>query len=216
MAILKVENLVFQYPGEGGLSFPDFSVKKGQHVLVLGQSGSGKTTLLHLLGGLLRLQGGEISMNEHVFSSMSPKEQDRFRGQHLGFVFQTPHFVPSINVQENLELASHLARRPIDRNWINELLQRLHIADKASSRIRDLSVGELQRVAIARALVNKPDWILADEPTSALDDDNCDRVIHLLEESAGQTGSSLIIVTHDNRLKGRYANEVHLEKQLAV
>lgn len=216
MAILSVKNLAFQYPGEGGLSFPDFSVKKGQHVLVLGQSGSGKTTLLHLLGGLLRPQGGEITMNDRVFSSMSPKEQDRFRGQHLGFVFQTPHFVPSINVQENLELASHLAHRPIDRNWISELLQRLHIGDKSSSRIRDLSVGELQRVAIARALVNKPDWILADEPTSALDDDNCNRVIQLLEESAKQTASSLIIVTHDNRLKGRYPNEVHLEKQLAV
>ena len=216
MAILSVKNLAFQYPGEGGLSFPDFSVKKGQHILVLGQSGSGKTTLLHLLGGLLKPQGGEITMNDRVFSSMSPKEQDRFRGQHLGFVFQTPHFVPSINVQENLELASHLAHRPIDRNWISELLQRLHIGDKSSSRIRDLSVGELQRVAIARALVNKPDWILADEPTSALDDDNCNRVIHLLEESAAQTGSSLIIVTHDNRLKGRYPNEVHLEKQLAV
>lgn len=216
MAVLSVKNLAFQYPGEGGLSFPDFSVKKGQHVLVLGQSGSGKTTLLHLLGGLLRPQGGEIAMNERVFSSMSSKEQDRFRGQHLGFVFQTPHFVPSINVQENLALASHLAHRPIDRNWIKELLQRLHIADKANSRIRDLSVGELQRVAIARALVNKPDWILADEPTSALDDDNCNRVIQLLEESASQTGSSLIIVTHDNRLKGRYPNEVYLEKQMAV
>src|SRR5690606_11707637 len=131
-------------------------------------------------------------------------------------VFQTPHFIPSLSVFENLSMAAHFAGKRVESGWIEHLLGTLGIAEKADRGVNRLSIGEQQRVAIARALVNKPELVLADEPSSALDDESCERVVGLLESCAAESGSSLLIVTHDNRLKGRYSKELVLEKQMAV
>lgn len=212
MSLLVVKDISFQYRGGVSIRFPDFSLNKGAHALILGQSGSGKTTFLHLIGGLLKSKSGTISVLDVDWTRLSQKERDRYRGQHMGFIFQTAHFIPSLNVWENLELASRLAGKSVDVEWITHLLGRLDLTGKEKRPIRQLSVGEQQRVAIARALVNRPEILLADEPTSALDDENCERVVSLLESCAEESGSSLLIVTHDNRLKGRYPQELMLNK----
>lgn len=213
MAILAVKDLTYSYGGGIVLRFPDFFMEKGKHALILGQSGSGKTTFLHLIGGLLQARSGEVRVLDNDWTKLSNRLRDKYRGQHMGFIFQTAHFIPSLTVGENLAIAAHLAGKQLDHQWAEHLLDRLDILDKQHRPIRHLSVGEQQRVAIARALVNRPEILLADEPTSALDDENCDRVIELLESCAGETGASLLIVTHDNRLKGRYEHEIILNKQ---
>lgn len=215
MEVLITEGLMYQYPGGQMMHFPDFSQKQGEHALILGQSGSGKTSLLHLIGGLLRPASGRILLLGEDWTGMRGSQKDRFRGRHIGFVFQTPHFIPSLSVFENLSMAAHLAGKPVELGWIEHLLGTLGIAGKAGRGVNRLSIGEQQRVAIARALVNKPELVLADEPSSALDDESCERVVGLLESCAAESGSSLLIVTHDNRLKGRYSKELVLEKQIA-
>ena len=179
-------------------------------MLLLGQSGTGKTTLLHLLAGLLRPTGGKLEIAGTSMMDLSSAKMDKFRGEHIGIIFQTAHFIDSLRVEDNLIMPQFLTGRKIDRSKAKDILGRLNLAHKANSFTSQLSVGEQQRVAIARALINDPKLILADEPTSALDDSNARGVIHLLKEQAELTGASLIIVTHDQRLKDEFAKSVVL------
>lgn len=190
--------------------FPDLECGAGDTHLILGPSGSGKTTLLHLLGGLLRPKTGFIKVNDIDLGSLSGGEADKFRGQHIGLVFQQPHFVESLNVEENLLLSQRLARQPVSSEKVHEILEQLGIREKARKKTNELSAGEKQRLSIARALINRPAVILADEPTSALDDTNCKNVINLLEDLATQNGSALIVVTHDNRLTAYFSEKTLL------
>ena len=208
--MLKTHELVYSYGGSELLKFPDIECKTGEHWLLLGQSGTGKTTLLHLLGGLRSPIHGYVEVAGTVLSHLGPKAQDRFRGQNIGIIFQQAHFVKSLTVGENLALAQKLANLPIRQERIKELLDRLNIGNKLNKKTNSLSQGEQQRVAIARALVNKPKVILADEPTSALDDLNTEKVIALLEEQAKADNATLLVVTHDGRLKSHFPNQIHL------
>ncbi len=208
--MLQTENLTFAYAGNAPLYFPDIVCAAGEHALLLGQSGSGKTTLLHLLGGLLTPTGGSIRVGNTEISKLSGAAADRFRGQNIGIIFQKAHFVKSLNVEENLLLAQNLAGEKTDKSRIKELLTRLNVGHKIKAKTTALSQGEQQRVAIARALVNRPQIILADEPTSALDDANTEEVIQLLEEQARAVSATLLVVTHDGRLKDRFANRILL------
>lgn len=192
------------------LRFPDIECGKGEHWLLLGQSGSGKTTLLHLLGGLLTTKNGSVNVAGTDLKTLSTAALDKYRGKHIGIIFQKSHFVKSLTVEENLMLAQQLAGVKINRNRITELLNHLNVGDKLKSKPDRLSQGEQQRVAIARAIVNQPDVILADEPTSALDDTNCNEVIALLEREAKAVGATLLVVTHDGRLKERFEKRIHL------
>ncbi len=208
--MLQTKNLKFSYDGKTMIPFPDIFCKKGERWLLLGQSGSGKTTLLHLLGGLRTSQYGEVIVGGENLSQMPQSQLDHFRGKNIGIVFQKAHFVKSLTVEENLMLAQSLAGQAVSKERINDLLKRLNVFHKLKSKPSSLSIGEQQRVAIARALVNKPAIILADEPTSALDDKNCDEVITLLEQQAEQENATLLIVTHDGRLKEKFANTITL------
>lgn len=208
--LLSTKDLSFEYPGSAEMIFPDLDCGSGETHLILGPSGSGKTTLLHLLGGLLKPKNGSTKVNEIDIGKLSGGKADKFRGQHIGLVFQQPHFVASLNVEENLLLAQKLAGQPTSRSKIKELLDQLGIADKLKKKTSELSAGEKQRLSIARALINRPAVILADEPTSALDDTNCKNVIKLLEELAAQNGSALIVVTHDKRLMDYFPNKTLL------
>ena len=134
---------------------------------------------------------------------------DRFRGKNIGIVFQKPHFINSLTVKENLQLAQYISKK-IDKTRINSLLESLGIEDKANKKTLNLSQGEKQRVAIALAIVNSPKLILADEPTSSLDDLNCDKVINLLKDQAAKYKAKLIIITHDYRLKKHFKNTLSL------
>lgn len=208
--MIQVQNLHHSYDGNTKISFPDFKLEKGEKMLLLGQSGCGKTTLLHILGGLMSPQKGEVTIGDTSLSNLSDSQIDKFRGQHIGIIFQKSHFVKALTVMENLVLTQKLAGVKVNKNAIQNLLEQLNIGHKANASTKNLSQGEQQRVAIARALVNQPEVILADEPTSALDDKNTDEVIALLEQQAAEHNATLIIVTHDNRLKERFQNRIEL------
>ncbi|NJN42199.1 MAG: ATP-binding cassette domain-containing protein [Flammeovirgaceae bacterium] len=207
--MISTSGLTYAY-NEKILAFPDLKIESGNHLLLLGESGSGKTTLLHLLGGLLRSQKGSIKVANTDVQNLTQSELDSFRGRHIGFIFQKNHLISALTVFQNLMLAPFLSHQPQNPNWIEQLLEKLSIAEKRNSQIKELSHGQAQRVAIARALMNKPQILLADEPTSALDDTNCNRVIDLLLEVASWNQSSLVIATHDQRLKNRFQNQILL------
>lgn len=208
--MIKLSNQAYQYPGSKRICFQDFEVAKGTHGLLLGESGSGKTTLLHLIGGLLKSQQGSLEVNDVDLTGLSESELDRFRGKHFGFVFQKNHLISALSVEQNLLSASFFARINQDGNRVDEVLRQLGLEGKRNAKIRTLSQGQAQRVAIARALINRPGVILADEPTSALDDTHCDKVIRLLMESCSEEGATLLVATHDQRLKTKMSYHVQL------
>jgi putative ABC transport system ATP-binding protein len=208
--MLSCKDIYFSYDSGTNFNFPDLKCSQGEHLLILGQSGTGKTTLLHLIAGLLQPSSGLIEIDGVDIVTQDQRKIDRFRGENIGIVFQTPHFIDSLNVLDNLIMPQFLTGRKIDRDKAMEKLVRLGLRDKHKKKTKNLSVGEQQRVAIARALVNDPPLILADEPTSALDDYHTDEVIDMLSEQAANSNSALVIVTHDKRLKDRFSNRVEL------
>lgn len=206
--MLETKNLRFKYDNNLELNFPDIKTSK-ENLLILGASGVGKTTFLHLLSGLLKPINGEIDLLGTKISKLKMSEMDRFRGKNIGIVFQKPHFINSLTVKENLQLAQYISKKS-DKNRIQSLLESLGIEDKANKKTQNLSQGEKQRVSIALAIVNSPKLILADEPTSSLDDLNCDKVINILKNQASKYKAKLIIITHDYRLKKHFKNTVSL------
>lgn len=210
--MIDVKNLHFAYSAQSAFHFPDFECRKNDQILLLGQSGTGKTTLLHLIGGLLKPQSGSVIVDDTDIATLSASKLDFFRGQNIGIIFQKNHFITSLNVIDNLLIAQQLAGKKQDRSKATNLLKALNLSHKSSAKPYNLSQGEQQRVAIARALINNPKIILADEPTSALDDENCAEVIQLLENQAKNINTTLLIVTHDNRLKARFNNQIVLTK----
>ena len=208
--MLNASGIRFSYGEEQSFDFPSITCQQGKPLLILGESGKGKTTLLHLLGGILKAQSGSIVVGETDLCSLSTQQLDRFRGKHIGLIFQVSHFVSSLSVKENLLMAQYLAGEPKDGKKVEALLQDMGLADKFSQKPFRLSQGQQQRVAIARALVNKPKLILADEPTSSLDDSNCFRVIDILEQQAAEIEAALVIVTHDHRLTEKFPHQLLL------
>jgi putative ABC transport system ATP-binding protein len=199
--MISATELSYRYPAGRQLFYPSFSLEKGKSLLIIGKSGCGKSTLLHMLGGLLRPQTGSISIHNQNIAHISDNELDRFRGKHIGFVFQRSYFVQSLTVKDNIFLAPFLAHKKADNRKFKELTEALGIDRLLKKFPATLSQGEQQRVTIARALINEPDLILADEPTSSLDDDNTEAVAGLLTRLAVENNAALIIVTHDERLK---------------
>ena len=212
--MIRTSNLAFQYHKESPLlTFPDVQCPAQGQLLLLGASGCGKTTLLHLLCGMLQPTQGTVQINGQELNLMTEGERDAFRGQNVGIVFQKSHFLQSLTVLENLAMPAFLHGAPFDKEAGLRLLDQLGIAHKAQSRPRDLSVGEQQRAGIARALIHRPALLLADEPTSALDDHSTAAVMDLLETQATAAGATLVIVTHDQRLKDRFGDRLELTAQ---
>lgn len=208
--MLKTESLQYIYRSGESFKFPDIQCAAGETHLILGPSGCGKSTLLHLMAGLLKPKSGNVSINQVDVTSLTGRKMDKFRGKNIGLIFQNPHFIESLTVRENLLLAQRLAGNTVTIEKTDEFLQQLDVFSKSNKKTANLSVGEQQRVAIARAMINRPALLLADEPTSALDDQNCQKVVRLLEEMAHQNGSALVVVTHDNRLTNYFQNKTVL------
>ena len=207
--MISTKGLNFKYNEQASFSFPDINLGKDENLLIIGSSGIGKTTLLHLLAGLLESNSGSINLYGQDISNLTQHQIDKFRGQNIGIVFQKPHFVNSLTVKENLQLAQYLGNKK-DQNRITDILSSLDILDKENKKPKKLSQGEKQRASIAMAIVNSPKLILADEPTSSLDDENCDRVIKLLKKQASEFKAQLIVITHDNRLKKHFKKSIKL------
>ena len=207
---LEVRGLRHDYAGRTVLSVPEWDVAAGGASLVLGPSGSGKSTLLSIIAGLAMPTAGSVKVAGKEITSMTPAERDALRARAVGLVLQTLHLIGVLGVRENLRLARRLAGLAPDDAHVDALMQSLGIAPLARARARDLSVGEAQRVAIARAVVNRPALILADEPTSALDDANCEKAIELLRSQAAACGATLVVATHDQRIRARFAHRLEL------
>ncbi|MFD2906938.1 ABC transporter ATP-binding protein [Sphingobacterium anhuiense] len=208
--IIATQELSFQYKGGIPIKFPAIQIQKAQHTLLLGNSGTGKTTLLHLLGGLSKPTAGKVWINEKDIYAMSTSEMDKFRSQHIGFIFQEAHLLKNLTILENIQLAQSLAKKTVNKNEVLSVLDKLQLSDKAHAYPQELSRGQLQRAAIARAVINKPLLLIADEPTASLDDQNTTRVLTLLMEIADQQGATLLIATHDKRIKNNFSNTYDL------
>jgi lipoprotein-releasing system ATP-binding protein len=204
--ILQAKNIEFHYNSDQKFQIPDINLDSGEQLLIIGKSGSGKTTILNILGGLLKPLSGEVKINGSSVYNFSGAELDKFRGKNIGIIFQKPHLLPPLNVEENLKLANFFAGEK--SNQIGPLLKELGIYEKRKAKVNTLSEGEAQRVSIARALVNNPKVILADEPTASLDDENAANVVKLLKEQAEKFKAALVIVTHDQRVKDHISNQI--------
>ncbi|WP_370089926.1 ABC transporter ATP-binding protein [Ekhidna sp.] len=208
--MLQIKALRHSYDEKAMISYPDWNVEKGNHAIILGNSGCGKTTLLHLIGGLMPPKEGSLEVAGENLSKMGNASLDRFRGEHIGIVFQKPHLVRSLTVRENLTLSQYLGQRKINKKRTDEVLEKLGIKELANRKVHQISQGQAQRVSIARAVINSPKLLLADEPTASLDDENCKKVIDLLKSQAEETGATLIVATHDHRVKSEFKNQLAL------
>ena len=192
-------------------------VNPGEWVAILGSSGSGKSTLLHLLGGLDRPDAGAVRFRGESISGFSPRRLDRYRNEHVGFVFQFYHLLPELNVLENTMIPAMvgvgrlewLRRRGEIRERARALLDRFGLSHRVRHRPAELSGGERQRVAIARALMHRPDVLMADEPTGNLDAKTGEAILETLAEQH-RAGLTIVMVTHDQWIAARADRIVHL------
>ena len=208
--MLEIRDLRHEYAGRTVLSVASWEVPRGEASLVLGPSGSGKSTLLAIVSGLLTPTSGRVRVAGQDIAALAGRARDAFRARHVGIVPQTLHLIGVLSARENLRLARRLARLPADDAWIDACLAGLGLAEHAARKAAELSQGEAQRVAIARAVVNRPALILADEPTSALDDAHCEAALELLRGEAAACGATLVVATHDQRIRARFARRLEL------
>jgi ABC-type lipoprotein export system ATPase subunit len=204
--MLSVKELTFSYSSRNSFVFPDLYCPGGNNLLVHGASGSGKTSLLHLISGILRPLSGSIRVNNTEITALSARALDRFRGQHIGMIFQQHYFFRGMDVIENLVAAQKLSGSEIDKKYLDKLMHDFDIYLLKNTKPEALSQGEQQRFSIARALANKPLLVLADEPTSSLDDQNCTTFVDMIKRSKINNHASWVIATHDNRLKEHFDN----------
>ena len=208
--MFSIQNLTHAYDGATVLNVALWQAEQGAQWLMLGPSGSGKSTLLHVLAGILRPTSGQVTVANQDLAALSPAAVDRFRGKHIGIVLQRLHLIDSLTVLNNLLLAQYMAGEPQDAARAREVLASLDLGDKAGAHPHELSHGQAQRVAVARAVVNRPQLLLADEPTSNLDDTRCLQALDLLQAQAQACGGTLVIATHDQRIKSRVPNHYEL------
>ena len=174
-------------------------VDAGEFVVIMGKSGSGKSTLLGLLAALDYPDSGSVQLADKTLSRLDEDALAAIRQREMGFVFQSFHLLPTLTVAENIAFPLDIARRP-DKARVDELIEAVNLGHRRHSMPSQLSGGEQQRTAVARALVSRPKIVFADEPTGNLDEQNANQVMQLLLDLRQQTGSALVVVTHDAAL----------------
>ena len=173
------------------------SVAEGKLTAVMGPSGSGKSTLMHILAGLDSPSSGEVWIAGTKITQLGDTELTKLRRRHIGFIFQFFNLLPMLTAEENILLPLELAGAKQHREWNDELIERVGLADRRTHRPSELSGGQQQRVAIARALISRPTVVFADEPTGNLDSATSEEILELLRESVTAYGQTTVMVTHD-------------------
>ena len=219
MSALRITDLVFRWPrqAQNCLDIPRLELAAGERVFLHGASGSGKSTLLGLLGGVALPQQGRIELLGTDITRLGSRDRDRFRADHIGFLFQQFNLLPWLPALDNVLLPCTFSARRRERAGADpraeaeRLLRHLDL-DTASWRkpAGELSVGQQQRVAAARALIGRPEILIADEPTSALDAERQQAFIDLLLQESAAVGAALVFVSHDQRLAGHFDRSIAL------
>ena len=219
MTALRITDLVFRWPRQAEicLDIARFELAAGERVFLHGASGSGKSTLLGLLGGVALPQQGRIELLGTDITRIGSRDRDRFRADHIGFLFQQFNLLPWLSALDNVLLPCTFSARRRERAGADpraeaeRLLRHLDL-DTASWRkpAGELSVGQQQRVAAARALIGRPEILIADEPTSALDAERQQAFIDLLLQESAAVGAALVFVSHDQRLAGHFDRSIAL------
>lgn len=215
---IRIRGLQVRYQDARGrdltvLDVADLTIEEGRRLCLVGGSGSGKTTLLNVLAGIVTPTAGEVRYGDVDITKLPEAERDRFRAKNVGYVFQSFNLLQGLSAQENVSIAGTfggLSSREA-QSRAKTLLVRVGLERRLDARPGTLSVGEQQRVGIARALVNRPKVVLADEPTASLDEDRADEVLALLEEVVQEEGSTLVVVTHEARVRERFADLLDLK-----
>lgn len=202
-----VKNLDFVIANNTILSELNFSLDNGSHLIISGPSGSGKSTLINLMSGLYRPTSGHLSFESNDYSKLTDKDIDEMRAKNFGLIFQRLHLIKHLTVEQNILLGFNKIKLPN----IEKLIEDNGLTAKKKQLAKDLSFGESQRVAIARGVVNNPKIIFADEPTSSLDDENTTRVLKLISAQANKNKSSIVISTHDERVKKFFKNILEIK-----
>lgn len=216
-AVLDVRDLAKTYAGRDVFADVSFTLAPGERAVLLGPSGSGKSTLLNCLCGLQQPDRGAVTLGQDVLAAPGRiGSADAIRRRHFGIVFQSLRLISALTVRANLVLAQKLQTGASDQALVDQTLDRLGIAHRAKARPHQLSQGEAQRAAIARALVVRPAILIADEPTSALDRLSAAAVAGLLLDLSAETGASLLIATHDDRLRPHFSRSMTLDQGCLV
>ena len=192
-----VKDLYYKVGNDEILSKKNFSLQQGKHLIISGPSGSGKTTLMNLMSGLLKPSSGSISFEGFDYSNLNDENIDKIRSKYFGFIFQRLHLIKHLSVEQNILLG-------LNKNQsinTDQLLDEIDLKKKKTQLAKHLSFGESQRVAIVRGVINSPKIIFADEPTSSLDDKNTKKVLELIFSQAKKNNSSVILSSHDQRVK---------------
>lgn len=211
---IQLKDVRYTYPdtlGKPVLNINSWSVSAGEQVFIHGPSGGGKSTLLNLLSGMLQADTGEVSVMGERLDKISSRQRDRFRADHIGYIFQQFNLIPYLDAMDNIELAHQFAKENPSsslKDDIKSLLSSFYIDPSDWQKpVAKLSIGQQQRIAIARAMINKPELLIADEPTSSLDQDNRDNFMKELMAMLSEQNTTLIFVSHDMSLAG-YFNRV--------
>ena len=204
MEIVEVQDLCKTYGmGEAkveALKHVSFTLQKGEFAAVIGESGSGKSTLLNCIGALDEPTGGQIMIDGRNLFAMREEERTIFRRRNIGFIFQSFHLIPELNVEQNIIFPLLLDYKKPDPRQVEEVLEVLGLQERRSHLPGQLSGGQQQRVAFGRALITKPKLILADEPTGNLDRKNSREVMELLRKASGQYQQTILMITHNPNL----------------
>jgi len=201
--VVQARDVVRRY-GEGetavdALRGVSLTVQAGELVAVMGPSGSGKSTLMHILAGLDKPTSGTVTIAGQEITQLFDRQLTLLRRQHIGFVFQFFNLLPMLTAEENVVLPLSIAGIEPEKQWIDDLLERIGIADRRTHRPSELSGGQQQRVALARSLVTRPTILFADEPTGNLDSKTSGEILELLRDSVNAYGQTMVMVTHEPR-----------------